>query len=78
MVMVCCSIASPPGLFCAGTDRFIPLFPIGTVLWDGDQIAPGDIGPLVAQKLGDTQAGTEWTQAAIDQLLIGPGGIAVA
>ena len=78
MVMVRCSIASPPGLFCTGTERFIPLFPIRTILWDGDQIAPGDVGPLVAQKLGDTEAGTERTRAAVDQLLVGPGGVTVA
>lgn len=73
MVMVCCSIASPPGLVCTGTERFIPLFPIRTVLWDGGQVAPGDVGPLMAQQLGYTEAGAEGAHAAVGQLLVGPG-----
>ena len=32
----------------------------------------------MAQKLGDTQAGAEGTHAAVDQLLVGPGGETVA
>lgn len=49
----------------------------GTVLWDRRQIHTCHIGPFVAQQLGHPQAGIEGTHAAVDQLLVGPGGVAV-
>ena len=39
MVTLCCSIASPPELFCSEIWRFIPLFPIYVIFWEVDRKA---------------------------------------
>ena len=38
----------------------------------------GGIGPLMAQQLGDPETGAEQTHAAVDEVPIGPGSVAVA